>query len=190
MLLKETQEVIKLIKQQLSEKEKIIVAIDGRCASGKTTFASILQKHLSCNVIHLDDFFLRPEMRTPERLATPGGNADYERFLLEVAPYLKGDEPFEYYKFDCKTQTLGNKTKVEPCSVTIIEGSYSCHPMLFSYYDLSIFMDVEPGIQYERILKRSDLQKALQFKNKWIPLEEKYFSVFDVQSICDVYIKG
>ena len=32
----------------------------------------------------MDDFFLRPEQRRPERFAEPGGNVDRERFAAEV----------------------------------------------------------------------------------------------------------
>ncbi len=35
-----------------------LIAVDGRCAAGKTTLAAQLQKDLGCNVIHMDDFFL------------------------------------------------------------------------------------------------------------------------------------
>ena len=67
-----------------------IISIDGRCASGKTTLASALQKKLpDSQVVHLDDFFLRPEQRTPERYATPGKNVDAERLIAEVLdPYI------------------------------------------------------------------------------------------------------
>ena len=40
----------------------IIVAIDGKYASGKTTPADKLAEICNCNV---DDYFLRPEQRTP-----------------------------------------------------------------------------------------------------------------------------
>ena len=34
-----------------------IIAIDGRCAAGKTTLAARLAKELGGDVIHMDDFF-------------------------------------------------------------------------------------------------------------------------------------
>lgn len=48
-----------------------LVAIDGPCASGKTTLANALGGALGLTVFHMDDFFLRPSQRTPERLAEP-----------------------------------------------------------------------------------------------------------------------
>lgn len=81
----------------------MLIAIDGRCAAGKTTFATHLQGLWDCNMFHMDDFFLRPSQRTPGRLREPGGNVDYERFLGEVLVPLRKGEPFSYCPYDCKT---------------------------------------------------------------------------------------
>ena len=73
---------------ELFATESIIIAIDGGSASGKTTLAKILSEKYDCNVFHIDDFFLRPEQRTPERFAEIGGNFDRERFQGEVLQSL------------------------------------------------------------------------------------------------------
>ena len=142
----------------LKHKESIFIAIDGRCASGKTTFAAQLQKQCGGSVIHMDDFFLRPEQRTWERLQRPGGNVDYERFLKEV---------------------------IEPEQIIIVEGSYSCHPVLWKYYDLHIFLTINADLQMQRIRQRN---KGCidDFRDKWIPLEEKYFAACGTQSKCEL----
>ena len=49
--------------------------------SGKSVLGQLLSEVYSCNLFHMDDFFLRPEQRTAERLAEAGGNVDRERFL-------------------------------------------------------------------------------------------------------------
>ena len=79
------------LRQQVRQDKPLLVAIDGRCASGKSTLAKDLQKQLDCNVIHMDDFYLQPHQRTTKRLREPGGNVDYERFETEVLqPMLTG----------------------------------------------------------------------------------------------------
>ena len=79
------------IETLLAERDCVFVAIDGPCTSGKTTFAAMLNRRFGGNVLHMDDFFLRPEQRTPERFAEPGGNVDRERFETEVlAPLAAG----------------------------------------------------------------------------------------------------
>lgn len=76
--------VVQAIRQLQKEKEgldePLIVAIDGRCGSGKTTLGEYLEQVFDCNLFRMDDFFLRMEQRTPQRLKETGGNVDYERF--------------------------------------------------------------------------------------------------------------
>ena len=96
-----TETVKKQIDELFAEKDIVIVAIDGKCTSGKTTLASKLAEIYDCNVFHMDDFFLRPEQRTPERFAEIGGNVDYERFREEVLLPLKSGKAFSYRPFDC-----------------------------------------------------------------------------------------
>lgn len=168
-------EILTQVDDLLKTKEFVIIAIDGRCASGKTTLANELQKKLNCNVIHMDDFFLRPEQRTSERLSEVGGNVDYERFSEEVLTPLKAKKSFEYRPFDCHTLDFKSAIGVVPNKITIIEGSYSCHPKFGRYYDINLFLNVDSALQLERIKKRNGKDALEIFKKKWIPLEEKYF---------------
>ena len=91
----------KRIDPILAEKDFVIIAIDGKCTSGKTTLAARLAELYDCNVFHMDDFFLRPAQRTPARFAEGGGNVDYERFHEEVLLPLLSGRGFSYRPFDC-----------------------------------------------------------------------------------------
>ena len=51
-----------------------VIALDGRAAAGKSTLAAALAETLQAAVSHMDDFFLPLALRTPQRLAQPGGN--------------------------------------------------------------------------------------------------------------------
>ena len=135
-------------------------------------------------VIHIDDFFLRPFQRTAERLSEPGGNFDRERFLKEVLlPLRSGEQPL-FRPYNCHTDSFLEEIKVPEKKIYIIEGSYSCHPALKEFYDLSIFVTTTPKKQLERLEKRN--KDLLQdFINKWIPYEEKYFKAFDISDGCD-----
>ena len=107
---------LEIVKQQidtlLEEQTFVIVAVDGKCTSGKTTLAARLAEIYDCNVFHMDDFFLRPEQRTPERFAEVGGNVDYERFQEEVLLPLKSGKAFSYRPFDCSTFTLAAPSQI------------------------------------------------------------------------------
>lgn len=180
-------QAISAIDRLLDEKERIVVAIDGRCGAGKTTLAVQLQRHYGCTVIPADQFFLRPEQRTAQRLAIPGENVDHERLLGEVLVPLKQGKSFSYRPFDCSRMELGHPVVVEPGRVTVVEGSYSCHPELWDYYDLHIFVSVDLQEQIKRILRRNGSYAAV-FREKWIPLEERYFAAFDLENRCELVL--
>lgn len=171
----------------LKEKDQVIVAIDGSCASGKSTLARRLAEEYDCNLFRVDDFFLRPEQRTEARLMQTGGNVDYERFQEEVLLPLKKGEPFVYRPFDCSTGRLGQPIRVVPKRINIVEGSYSHHPYFGEPYDLKVFLLVSPEIRAQRILRRpSFLQK--RFFEEWIPMEQKYFSQFHIAENSDLAV--
>lgn len=171
-------------------KEKCIVAIDGRCASGKTTLAQQLHNYFHCSVIHMDDFFLQPCQRTESRLSQAGGNIDYERFVEEIVQPLKSNDDFSYRVFDCKKLVFGEEVHIHQADVIIIEGSYSCHPKFRNIYDLTVFLDVDRDKQLSRIEKRNGIEQLKIFKIKWIPMEEKYFKAFDIQGNSDIILKS
>lgn len=170
-----------LLEQKTDSDEPVLVAIDGRCASGKTTLGKYLQQMFECNLFHMDDFFLRGEQRTPERLAEIGGNVDYERFLETVLEPVQKKQNVIYQPFGCKERKLTDAYEIPYKKLNIIEGSYSMHPYFKNPYDLWIFMNIQPEEQMKNIIKRNGAEKVEDFKKKWIPKEEAYFEKFHVQ---------
>ena len=170
----------------LMEKDGVIVAIEGGSASGKSTLGQILSEIYDCNLFHMDDFFLRPEQRTAERYREIGGNIDRERFLCEVLIPLKEGKAVNYRRFDCSTMEIAPPERIEPKRLTVIEGAYSMHPELSDYYDFSVFLDISEELQRARIQKRNSPAMAQRFFDEWIPLEQIYFSGFDIKDRCDL----
>ena len=166
-----------------------IIAIEGGAASGKTTLAGILTEVYDCNVFHMDDFFLRPEQRTPERFAEIGGNVDRERFLEEVLEPLKRGDAVCYRPFDCGKWALGEPITVEPKKLTVVEGVYSMHPDLSDCYDYSVYLDISPEYQRGRIQERNSPAFAKRFFEEWIPLENRYFDGMRVKERCCEVLK-
>lgn len=165
-----------------------IIAIDGRCASGKTTFAEKLSAVLCAPVIHADDFFLQPFQRTEKRLSTAGENVDWERIRNQVLLPLSRGEAAVFCPYDCHTMSLKKELCVPPAKVIIVEGTYSLNKNLTKFYSLTVFMTVSPENQFQRIEARNGTQGAQVFREKWIPLEEKYFSAYDLQNRCKYVI--
>ncbi|MBO5973642.1 MAG: uridine kinase, partial [Clostridia bacterium] len=71
--------------------------------------------------------------------------------------------------------------------LTVVEGSYSLLPELRQYYDLTVFCDVSRDVQRRRITER-EKDRAEIFFERWIPLEERYFSQCDVAGHADIIL--
>lgn len=169
--------------------EPIIVAVDGRCASGKTTFAQKAAALFDgCNVFHMDDFFLPTEKRTPERLSAPGGNVDYERAATELFEPLRREEAVAHRRFDCHTMTMGQPEGIPFQRLNIVEGSYALHPVLTGYSTLRIFFTCSPEVQLARLARRETAESLEKFQERWIPMEENYFGALSVEKQADIVI--
>jgi hypothetical protein len=49
-----------------------------------------------------------------------------------------------------------------------------------------VFSDVEAEEQIKRIIKRNGKDMAAIFRDKWIPLEEKYFETYEIPEKCKI----
>lgn len=177
------------IDSLLQEHQTVLMAIDGNCTAGKTTLAQALQKKYACNVFRMDDFFLRPEQRTPERLAQPGGNVDYERFWGEILFPLSTGKQAAYRPYDCRTGKLKDTVTVVPQRLNIIEGTYSQHPYFRDPYHFKVFLTVPPELQRQRIgLRPAMLQQ--RFFDEWIPMEGRYFDTFQIPRSSDLILEA
>lgn len=184
------EKLIEKIIKDSETKSVFIVAIDGRCASGKTTLASEISKVIDCNIVHTDDFFLQPFQRTEERYNEAGGNLDRERLLKEVIVPLRKGESISYRPFLCHSLSLGEEIRLPEKRITLVEGSYSCHPELRAFYDMTVFVTVDKETQRLRILERNGEEKLKAFEEKWIPLEERYFEEYTSEYTADVVVKA
>lgn len=177
-----------LIEKQLdSAVETVCVSIDGRCGAGKTTLAEKLYHLYDCNVFHMDDFFLRDEQKTKDRVKEIGGNVDYERFLNTVLLPLQKQEVVQYQPFSCALSCLMKIKDIPWKRLNIIEGTYSHHPYFGAYSQINIFLDITPEEQIRRIKKRNPKQ-YIRYIEEWIPKENAYFKKFDIKNISDIVV--
>lgn len=63
----------------------LVLALDGRCGSGKTTLANALAAQLpGYTLLRTDDFYLPPARRSPDWARTPCANMDLTRLRDEA----------------------------------------------------------------------------------------------------------
>lgn len=171
-----------LLEEKLTN--PVIVAIDGACGGGKSTLGEALAAKYGGSLFHMDDFFLQPQQRTKERYEEPGGNVDYERFQAEVLSHLSDEEGVFYRPFLCRTMTFGETVRVPRRRLNIVEGAYSCHPYFGEIYQVRFFVEVSAEVQKKRLLARNGKEQYRRFVREWIPMENRYFDVFEIRRQC------
>jgi len=161
-------------------KDFCIIALEGKCGSGKSTITSNLN---NITIIDVDDFFLRADLKTTDRLNEIGGNIDYALYE-ECLKKIKKNSIITYTVFDCEEQRYKEKT-VEIKEKVLLVGVYSYHEKVRQYIDKLAFLIIDKEEQLNRLKQRKLYSR---FINEWVPLEEKYYNSFDFIGIADILI--
>ena len=172
----------------IEDRQPAVLALDGFCASGKTTLAAYLADRFGARVIHTDDFYLPAELRSEERYAEPGGTIHYERLKREVVDCL-AEPSLTYGVFSHEIMDIVRTLTLPRTALTVVEGAYACHPFFGDYADLRCFMETTSAEQRRRILARNGPDRLKLFESRWIPYEQKYNSAFRIREKADVLIR-
>lgn len=171
-------EIIESIVRQGAESGRVLVTLDGPCATGKTTLAGRLARELGAGVIHTDDFVIPHAQKTRERLAVPGGNCDAERLVREVvAPFRRGD-PVRYRRYNFREDRMMPEEQLPETRFLILEGSYCNLPEIRAYADVRLFLEASWETRMERLSARETPAALQMFLDRWIPLENAYFEAY------------
>lgn len=134
------------IADRISESGARVVLIAGPSSSGKTTFSKRLSVQLlACGLkpyaISLDDFFVN-RTETPRK---PDGDYDFESIYSIDLPYfnesltriLSGEEiELPYYNFiKGEREFRGDRLKLSPHMILVIEGTHALNPILTEQID-------------------------------------------------------
>ena len=113
----------------------VLVALDGRCGSGKTTLAAQLARQFPQSItVHTDDFYLPPASRVANWEQIPCANMDLERLRAQVLTPARAGQVISYRAYSCRAGAYLPEQCFTPQPLVIVEGSYSCHPTLADCY--------------------------------------------------------
>ena len=173
--------------QLAEENGPALLAIDGRCGSGKSTLAEFLAGQLGCRVVHTDDFYLPLAARCANWQEQPGANIDFIRLRNEVLqPLLRGETAL-YNAYSCAAGAFLPSKPFAAAPLTILEGSYSHHPLLAGYETLRVFVTCSREEQTRRLQTREG-ERYANFAARWIPLEEGYFAQYRIEETADLAV--
>ena len=172
------------IRRRLAERDRLLLAIDGRCGCGKSSLGAQLAEDFGGNLFHTDDFYLPPEARAENWPELPAGNMDLARLREEILEPLRRGGAVRYRAWDCQSGSYRPAREIPFRPLSVVEGSYSQHPALRKYYDYCLFVTASPETRRARLRAREGERFAV-FEALWIPLEERYFAAFQIEERAD-----
>ena len=182
------EELASAIADRLARQSAVLVALDGRCGSGKTTLAAQLAERFPQSItVHTDDFYLPPSRRVTGWEKIPCANMDIQRLRDEVVAPARAGQAFSCQAYSCREGAYLPPRSLGPAPLVIVEGSYSHHPSLAPYYDIRIFVTCSPDEQARRLRKREG-ERYSNFVERWIPLEEGYFAEFGIEDKAELMV--
>lgn len=182
--------LISILAAALAQKptKPLVLALDGRCGSGKTALADGLTRQFPASIVlHTDDFYLPPAQRVRGWEKTPCANMDLIRLRDEALRPAYESQPVLYRAYSCRAGTYQPVQEFAAQPLVILEGSYSHHPLLARYETLRVFVTCSREEQTRRLQAREGEQYA-NFAARWIPLEEGYFAQYRIEETADLAV--
>ena len=182
--------LISILAAALAQKptKPLVLALDGRCGSGKTTLADGLTRQFPASIVlHTDDFYLPPTQRVRGWEKTPCANMDLIRLRDEALRPAYEGQPVLYRAYSCQAGAYQPVQELAAQPLVILEGSYSHHPLLAGYETLQVFVTCSREEQTRRLQAREG-ERYANFAARWIPLEEGYFAQYRIEETTDLAV--
>lgn len=163
-----------IIALDLDQRRPLLLGIDGRPCSGKSTLADMLAEKLDADSIFLDDFFI-PQQDWPKDIkpAFPFPYFHNEQFVNSIKDLSQG-QVFSYSPFDWSSKKLSSTRSVDPKKPIIVEGVSVLREELSSCYFKKIFVISDRSSELEAISKREGKALALWF-DLYLPSVDIYW---------------
>ena len=166
----------------------LVLALDGRCGSGKTTLATALAVQFPASItLHTDDFYLPPAQRIQGWEQTPCANMDLARLRDEALRPAHTGQPVPYRAYSCREGAYQPPRQLAVQPLVILEGSYSHHHLLAPYETVRVFLTCSKTEQTRRLQAREG-ERYANFAARWIPLEEGYFTRYGIEESADFVV--
>lgn len=174
----------------------ILVALDGRSGSGKSTIAKIIAARLGGIEIVADDFWAGGSDNEWDR-CSPQEKAsmaiDWKRLRSEALEPLLAGKHASWHPFDWKAGKglASHSINCGPTSLIVLDGAYSARPELSDIIDLSVLVEVpDDSNRRARLENREGKEYMDNWHCRWDPAENYYFSKVRPKDSFDMVIEN
>jgi len=186
------------ISRLLKRKNPVLVALDGRSGTGKSTIAQVIASRVEGIIVVSDDFY-------------SGGNddawsgfsakekvdkgIDWQRMRVQVLEPLLANKPASWHPLDFEPEIgwIGWKeetVKLDPAPVILIDGVYSARPELSDLVDLAVLVEADDEVRRQRLVIREGQGFMERWHRLWDCAEDYYFTHICPRSSFDIVVRN
>jgi uridine kinase len=157
----------------------LLVAVDGRGGSGKSSLATALAcARDDVQVVHLDDFYL-----------APWGELDPRTVRESVLEPLVAGRPVSHRRFDWWVNGPAEWHHVHPRGVVVVEGVFALRPEFRDLYDVTAWVETPFEVCLARGLAR-DGEGARGLWLAWAEREDRFIEAERPHERANVVVRG
>jgi len=185
---------IQRILELAQSKSPIIIAVDGRSGTGKSTLSSWIAGRTGATLIDQDDFYAGGDIDAWRQL-TPREKVDrvidWRRVRADVLLPLRSGAHASWRPFDWeRMEGLAHEPiRVPPSPIVILDGAYSARPELADLVDLSILVTLPDDVRLARLKQREGEDLLSEWQSIWDEAEELYFGTVRTPEDFDMVIE-
>lgn len=174
-------DLVKSIEQQLANKTLVVVGISGFGGAGKTTLANKLRDYFEISdgqVVRLDNIFAEDHQNKPIF-------EDYDwPVITSLLKSLTSSSRLAYNGRGFKGERMDFDDPMP--RVVIIEGVRLFRPEVMPYFDIAVWIDIDPEEATRRGETRdreagADEGHIERWRNEWLPKDQEYFDRYRPQ---------
>ena len=180
-------DIVDAIDRSRDRLGRVAVGVSGYAGAGKSVLARQLVDVVDDAVRLPGDDYLDPP-RVHRRSADWDG-VDRRRMRTEALEPFRAGRPATIRTLDWSTGQLGEPTPLPHASVLVVDAIGIFHPELLPWFDLTVWVDVEPEVALERGMARdreAGLDHDALWTGVWSPNDHEFEQTFSPSDQADV----
>lgn len=154
--------------------DRLVVLVDGRSGTGKTTLGNALATELGATLVHLDDVY-------------PGW--DGLRAAADAVVHEVLGTPSGYRRWDWTASEPAGWVSVDPASPIVVEGCGALSRASAPLGSLRVWMTADDRERRRRAIDRDGETFARQWE-RWARQEDAFIAAEDPASLADVVLRS
>lgn len=172
------------IQQRLQHKSPVLVALDGRSGTGKSTLAHAVAARVEASIVVSDDFYAggNDDVWSGRSASEKVAHCiDWRRMRMEVLEPLLANKPASWHPLDFQPGNgwIGWKEELstlEPAPVILLDGIYSARPELADLVDVAVLIETDDLVRRKRLVVREGQDFMQRWHQLWDAAEDYYFT--------------